>query len=120
LSDSDQDLGESTRAASQGASVEDPEVARQRAIALLEANHVFPTEYAVSVIAVNTDGVTQEIVAAVCAELEGPLPGEAHEVRPSAQGKYVSHRLAVPCANAEHVLRLYARLRAVEGVKTIL
>ena len=35
-------------------------------------------------------------------------------------GKYVSHRLKVPCASAEAVLALYARLRAVDGVITIL
>ena len=31
-----------------------------------------------------------------------------------------SHRLNVPCASAEAVLALYARLRAVDGVITIL
>ena len=44
----------------------------------------------------------------------------AHERQPSAHGKYVSHRLNVPCASAEAVLALFARLRAVDGVITIL
>jgi putative lipoic acid-binding regulatory protein len=92
---------------------------RARAIELLEANHVFPTAYSVAVIALNSEDVTARVVAAVVEELPEPTP-EAHEVRPSSQGKYVSHRLTVHVSDAEHVLRLYARLRAVDGVMTIL
>lgn len=107
---------------------------RARAIALLEANHKFPTYYSFSVIANNADGVealvieaafqdeetAEEIAEAVAeASAELPPPG-AHEVRPSANGKYVSHRLTVRVVDAHHVLRIYARLRSVAGVRTIL
>jgi len=94
--------------------------ARRRAIELLEANHDFPGDFTVSVIARNDDVVAEAVLAATAAGLNEPLGDAAHERHPSAHGKYVSHRLKGPCASAEAVLVLYARLRAVEGVITIL
>jgi putative lipoic acid-binding regulatory protein len=95
---------------------------RARAIALLEANHVFPTEYSFSVIARNADEIAALVVEAAFEDDDAAQerPPGAHEVRPSSGGKYVSHRLTVRVADAGHVLRIYARLRAVEGVITIL
>lgn len=94
--------------------------ARRRAIELLEANHEFPCDFSVSVIARNDEAVTAAVLAAAAVGLETPLAEGSHERRPSGQGTYVSHRLSVPCASAEAVLALYARLRAVDGVITIL
>jgi len=94
--------------------------ARQRAIELLEANHVFPCEMWVSVIARNDEGVAARILAAASAALEQPLPDDALQSQPSAQGTYMRHRLNVPCASAAAVLDLFARLRAVDGVVTVL
>lgn len=94
--------------------------ARRRAIDLLEANHVFPGDFSISVIARSDAAVEAAVLAAAAVGLGGPLASDAHERHPSAHGKYVSHRLRVPCASAEAVLVLYARLRAVEGVITIL
>jgi putative lipoic acid-binding regulatory protein len=93
---------------------------RVRAIALLEANHSFPTDYAISVIAHNADHVAALIVAAAFADEAGPPEPSAHERHPSSGGKYVSHRLTVRARDAEHVLVIYARLRAIDGVVTIL
>jgi putative lipoic acid-binding regulatory protein len=93
---------------------------RKRAIELLQANHVFPGDYTVSVIAVNDDAVAQAVVAAAQGPSGQASAPPAHEVRPSSQGKYVSHRLTVRCEDAEEVLALYARLRAVKGVITVL
>jgi putative lipoic acid-binding regulatory protein len=89
-----------------------------RAIALLEANHAFPTDYALSVIARNADEVAARVVEAAFEDAE--LPAGAHQKLPSSGGKYISHRLTIYCEDAEHVLRVYARLRAIEGVLTIL
>ena len=94
--------------------------ARQRAIELLESQHDFPGDFTVAVIALNEEKVAAAVLAAAAEGLGGPLGEGAHEQHPSAQGKYVSHRLKVPCASAEAVLVLYARLRAVDGVITIL
>ena len=94
--------------------------ARKRAIELLEANHSFPGDFSLSVIARSDDAVEAAVLAAAAAGLGRPLAADAHERHPSAHGKYVSHRLKVPCASAEEVLVLFARLRAVDGVVTIL
>ena len=101
---------------------------RARAIALLEANHAFPTEYSISVIARNAEEVTMLVVSAAFADEEadedskeeGERRSRTHERRPSSGGKYVSHRLTVRARDAEHVLVIYARLRAIDGVMTIL
>jgi uncharacterized protein len=93
---------------------------RGRAIALLEANHEFPTDYGMSVIARNADEVVALIVAAAFEDALDERPANAHEMRPSAGGKYISHRLTIRVVDAEHVLRVYARLRAIDGVLTIL
>ena len=93
---------------------------RARARALLEANHAFPTDYALSVIARNADGVEALVAAAAFEEGAPERPAGAHETLPSSGGKYVSHRLTIRVEDAEHVLRVYARLRAIDGVLTIL
>ena len=98
---------------------DDPE-ARRRSIELLEANHAFPEKFALTVIARNDESVAAAVLAAAAEGLDAPLGEGAHERHPSAHGKYVSHRLKVPCASAEAVLVLFARLRAVDGVITIL
>jgi putative lipoic acid-binding regulatory protein len=98
---------------------DDPE-SHQRSIELLEANHVFPGNITLSVIARNDEQVEAAVLAAAAEGLGAPLGEGAHERLPSAKGTYVSHRLNVPCASAEAVLLLFARLRAVEGVITVL
>lgn len=94
--------------------------ARQRAIELLEANHEFPGPFSLSVIARNDETVTAGVLAAASVGVDPAAVSDRHERKPSAGGKYVSHRLTVPTASAEAVLDLYARLRAVEGVITVL
>ena len=98
---------------------ESPE-ARRRAIELLEANHGFPCSFSLSVIARTDDAVEAALLAAAAVGLGQPLAKDAHHRKPSTHGKYVSHRLNIPCQSAEAVLDLFARLRAVDGVITIL
>jgi putative lipoic acid-binding regulatory protein len=70
------------------------------------------------VIARNDEAVAAAVIAAAAG---GATLGEGgHESRPSGGGKYVSHRLKIPCGSAEEVLALFARVRAVEGVITVL
>ena len=95
--------------------------AQRRAIELLEANHDFPVRvHGVGDRARRRWRSTAAVLAAAARGRATPLGEGAHERHPSAHGKYVSHRLKVPCASAEAVLVLYARLRAVDGVITIL
>jgi putative lipoic acid-binding regulatory protein len=96
---------------------EDP---RERAIALIEATHQFPVEYAVSIITVTEERVVAEVRAAVEFGLSEPLPDHAYETVLSGAGRYASHRFKVPVASAEEVLALYERLRGIAGVKSIL
>lgn len=92
----------------------------KRTLELLEAHHAFPGEYPVTVIVLNSDGITGALVAAIEDELAVTLAATACETRSSSGGKYLSHRLKVPCAAAADVIRLYARIRRVEGVVTVL
>ena len=91
---------------------EDPDVARARALALLEAAHQFPCDYALTVIAFNRE----EVEAAVREAVEPTR----HERVSSRGGKYVSHRFEVRVVTSTDVLEIYARVRQVEGVVTIL
>lgn len=93
---------------------------RARAIALLEATHAFPVAYELSVIALSNDGVFALVRAAIEVGYAGPWPPEGYQAVPSSAGRYTSHRFKIPCARPEDVLDLYARLRAVEGVMTVL
>ncbi len=96
------------------------EDARTRTLELLRAAHTFPGEYHLSVITVTGEQVSSDLRAAVEDGLPGPLADSAYELIPSRGGKYTSHRIKVPCASAEDVLALYARLSKVKGVVTML
>jgi putative lipoic acid-binding regulatory protein len=98
----------------------DDDEARARALALLEATHQFPCDYAFTVIAFSHDAVTESVRRAARgdAEARDELPG--YEVRPSREGKYLSHRFTVRVTTGHEVLQVYARLRTLEGVVTIL
>ena len=93
-----------------------PEDERARALALLEATHQFPCDYSLTVIAFNADHVTLAVKAAV---VEGAAD-HSHQAIESKAGKYLSHRFAVKVTDASHVLEIYARVRTVDGVLTIL
>ena len=95
---------------------EDPEVARARALALLEANHQFPCAYEVTVIAFNRAHTTEAVRGAVVQDGEPA----SHQIIESRAGKYVSHRFSVQVAAAVEVLSIYARVREVEGGVTVL
>ena len=97
------------------------EEARARAVELLQATHQFPCAYSVTVIAFNREAVTTAVREA--AYFGVPVPGEregAYQSQESREGKYRSHRLAVQVSDAVSVLALYARLKSVDGVVTLL
>jgi putative lipoic acid-binding regulatory protein len=98
----------------------DPEAERAKAIALLAATHQFPVAYDVSIIAMNVDTVVEDVRAAVEHGLPEPLGDEAYQTVPSKGGRYSSHRFKVPCQTPEDVLALYARIKRVKGVITVL
>jgi putative lipoic acid-binding regulatory protein len=81
---------------------------REAALELLRSQHDFPSDHRFHVIVL---GKTEDIDAilarvinmAALSSLEGRV-----EVVPSRHGRYVSLRLTLPCASAEHVLDFYA------------
>ena len=95
--------------------VADP-TAEERAKSLLEATHEFPCAYSLTVIAFNSETVTVALKSVVAVGRESI----EHQLRESSGGKYLSHRFSVPVAGADAVLELYALVRSVEGVVTIL
>lgn len=108
----------------------DDDGAHARARALLEATHQFPCAYEITVIAFNQEPITEALrkEARVTGSDGGagnpggaPDPDDAgYRARASREGKYLSHRFSVPVNHAGEVLELYARLRSVVGVVTIL
>lgn len=92
----------------------DPEAAR--ALALLEATHQFPCAYDLTVIAFNQEVTTAALRGAVVVDGD-PV---AHQMVESRAGKYLSHRFSVRVSAAAEVLEIFARVRQVEGVVTIL
>jgi putative lipoic acid-binding regulatory protein len=96
--------------------VSEEEEARARSLALLEATHQFPCDYTLTVIAFNDHPITSAVKAAVT---EGGVD-HSHQAIESKAGKYLSHRFAVKVTDASHVLAIYARVRSVDGVVTVL
>ena len=94
----------------------DGDAARARALALLEATHQFPCAYDLTVIAFNQEITTAAVRGAVVTDGD-PV---AHQMVESRAGKYVSHRFSVRVTAAVEVLEIYARVRGVEGVVTVL
>ena len=93
---------------------------RDRLKALLEATHEFPCPFSLSVITVNTDDVQAALRVAIADGAVSAVSDEAWTVQTSGGGRYASHRLLVTCRSADEVLALYARVRLVEGVVTVL
>ena len=93
---------------------------RERLRAVLEATHVFPGPFYLSVITLNRDATGLALRLAIESLCDVTIPDDAWEQRSSSGGKYVSHRVTVHCRSADEVLALYAVVRAVEGVVTVL
>jgi hypothetical protein len=91
---------------------------RAHALAVIRSAHQFPVIYEISVIALTTAAITAGVRAAIEVGLPGGLGPDDHQTVPSSGGKFTSHRFRVPCATAEEVLELIARVRAVPGVIT--
>ena len=111
-------------------SLGDDDESRARARALLEATHQFPCAYEITVIAFNLEPITEAVrkeagitgSVGTIGDAGVATPGSegGYRARPSREGKYLSHKFSVPVGHAGEVLELYARLRSVDGVVTIL
>ena len=96
------------------------EADRLRLLDLLRATHQFPEAYYLSVITVTEVEVTLSLRAAVTEGIRDPLGDDAHQTIASKTGKYTTHRFRIHCESAEAVLELYARVKTVKGVMSVL
>jgi putative lipoic acid-binding regulatory protein len=94
-----------------------PEQERQQDLEMIEACYAFPGDFPLAVIARNEQSVADALVAAVTAD---GRELKSHERQASSGGKYVSHRLEVRVGSAIEAYDLRARLRAIDGVRTVL
>jgi len=94
-----------------------PAEEERQELELIEAVYEFPGDFSLSVIARNEQSVVDAVIAAATAE---GRTLRSHQRQASSGGKYVSHRLEVRVASATEAHALRARLRAIDGVKTVL
>lgn len=92
--------------------------ARQRALALLEAQHAFPGAFEFRVV-IRPEGRGAALAALLAAAGGSEVLLDVTE-RPSSAGRYVSLRVKVRLERAEKVLDVYEVLREVEHVITVL
>ena len=85
------------------------------AIALLEANHIFPGPYIFKVIGKVENGFVARVVAAVRDEL-GESVDPPFRVRSTAGGRHVSVTLEPIVQTAQEVLKVYRRIRGTAGL----
>lgn len=90
-----------------------------RLIELLESEHTFPGTYQFKAIGEMAGGFVERVLLAVEEEVSGASEID-HDIRETASGKYVSVTLDVAVQSAAHVLRIYERIRCVEGLRMTL
>jgi putative lipoic acid-binding regulatory protein len=110
-------IGDPPKPAAATPAAVDDEAARERSRALLEATHQFPCHYQLTVIAFNSEPITEAVRGVV---VDVDAAAIEHKITPSGGGKYLSHRFLVPVRGAGEVLELYARVRSLDGVVMIL
>ena len=84
---------------------------------MIEACYAFPGDFPLAVIARNEQPVVDAVMAAVTAD---GRELRSHQRQESSGGKFVSHRLEVSVGSALEAHALRARIRAIDGVKTVL
>jgi putative lipoic acid-binding regulatory protein len=94
-----------------------PEQERLDDLEMIEACYVFPGDFPLAVIARNEQAVVDAVIAAATDE---GRELRSHQRQESSGGKYVSHRLEVRVGSAIEAHGLRARIRAIDGVRTVL
>ena len=86
---------------------------------LLAAHHEFPGPFRIKAIGAGGGNFSERIVAAITLELIG-TDGMEYTVRDTAGGRHQAITVNLQVQSPEHVLAIYARLRAVEGLTILL
>lgn len=88
----------------------------EAALALLNAQHTFPSDHRFHVIVRSDPGAVASVGASLAALCGLAALGDRVVQVPSAKGTYVSLRVTLPCAAAESVLAVYAHLATLPEV----
>jgi len=94
-----------------------PEQERLDDLEMIEACYAFPGDFPLAVISRNDPAVVDAVMAVATAD---GRELRSHQHQESSGGKYVSHRLEVRVGSATEAFALRARIRAIEGVRTVL
>lgn len=88
---------------------------RPPTVELLEARHKFPCAYAFKVIGATGTDLEQRVVECIMAEL-GTQERPPTSIKEASGGRHESITAEPHCPDAASVIRLYAALRAIDGV----
>ena len=85
----------------------------------LEANHEFPGEYTFKAIGGNPESFAQSVLSAV-AEVLNMANEPPHSVKLTPNGRHVSVTLTLTMETPQHVINVYSRLQALDGLVMLL
>lgn len=91
---------------------------RERSVELLNAVHAFPGPFLFRVVV--NPGIEDALVAAMCDVVSHEEPLVERSEQASRKGTYLSVRVTLTVARAEEVLDVYAAIRTIEGVVTVI
>lgn len=81
----------------------------------LETNHEFPGTYTFKAIGGNSESFAQTVLTVVAEELN--LTNDPpHSVKHTPNGRHVSVTLTLTVETAQHVIRVYTRLQALDDL----
>ena len=88
-------------------------------VELLEATHQFPCVFAFKAIGLSTDCFVGRVLAAVKMELDADAE-PAFSTRTTAGGKHTSVTVEPEVDSAVHIIAIYIRLHALEGIVMVM
>lgn len=88
-------------------------------IELLESTHQFPCQYTFKAIGLTTDCFVERVLAAVKQELD-PDAEPAFSTRMTAGGKHTGVTVEPEVDSAHHVIAIYHRIHALEGIVMVM
>jgi hypothetical protein len=90
-----------------------------KALAMLKEAHVFPGPYTFKAIGENSANFVAQLCQAIVV-VTGPKSVPEVTTRQSAKGNHQAVHMTVHVTDAEQVLRLYAAIKTVPGIRFLL
>ena len=88
-------------------------------VELLEATHQFPCVFAFKAIGVTTDCFVGRVLSAVKTELSEDVE-PSFSTRTTAGGKHTSVTVEPEVESAHHIIAIYHRIHALEGIVMVM